>query len=192
VREALRELESQGLVARRRGTKRMVVARPSAASLAARASTALAMHDISVSDVSEALLLLEPSIAELAARSRTAADLDAMAAASKAFAASTHQGQSLMAVTSFFDSVEAATGNRALLLAQRPLMSLLQHSLRLVLHRVPQARARIAQAQRRIIEAIENRDAAAAREWMSKHVRDLRRGFEVAGIGLSTRVQAPD
>jgi DNA-binding FadR family transcriptional regulator len=192
VREALRELESQGLVARRRGTKRMVISRPSAAALSARMSAALALHDVTVSDVGEALLILEPPIAELAARSRTSADLAAMAVASHDFMNSRTLDESLAAVTAFFDAVEAATGNRALLLAQRPLMALLQHSLRLVMHRAPQARTRIAQAQRRIHEAIDHRDGAAAREWMTRHVRDLRRGFEVAGIQLSTRVQVPD
>src|SRR5450631_2906181 len=66
VREALRELESQGLVARRRGTKRMVVSRPSTAEVATRVSHALALQDVTVTEVCAALLILEPPIAELA------------------------------------------------------------------------------------------------------------------------------
>ena len=191
VREALRELESVGLVARRRGTKRMVVSRPTTAALAARVSSALALQDVTVREVCEALLILEPAIAELAARTRTRDDLRRIDAAVAAFAASRDSATALAAVAAFFDAVDAATGNRALLMAQRPLLPLLQRSLLLVIDRVPQARSRIALAQRRLRDAIDARDGDAAREWMAKHIRDLRRGFEVAGIQLSVPVQTP-
>jgi DNA-binding FadR family transcriptional regulator len=191
VREALRELESSGLVARRRGTKRMVVSHPSTASLAARVSSALALQDVTVREVCEALIILEPGIAELAARTRSRNDLQRIDSAVSAFATSHDSATALVAVAAFFDAVDAATGNRALLLAQRPLLPLLQSSLRLVIDRVPQARSRIALAQRRLRDAIDARDGDAAREWMGRHIRDLRRGFEVAGIDLGVPVQAP-
>jgi DNA-binding GntR family transcriptional regulator len=35
------------------------------------------------------------------------------------------------------------------------------------------------------LAAIEAGDAAAARNWCEKHIRDYRRGFEVAGIDLA-------
>jgi GntR family transcriptional repressor for pyruvate dehydrogenase complex len=73
VREALRELESRGLVARRRGTKRLTVARPTTASVAAQVSNALVLHDVTVLEVWEALTLLVPPTASLAARRRPAA-----------------------------------------------------------------------------------------------------------------------
>ena len=53
---------------------------------------------------------------------------------------------------------------------------------------VPQAAGRVAIAQRRIAGAIRAQDSAQAEDWMSKHIRDFRRGFEVAGIGLERRV----
>lgn len=191
LREALRELESIGLLARRRGTKRMVVSRPDAAAVAARVSDALALHDVTVAEVCAALLILEPPIAELAARAARAPQLRTIEAAAAAFAASTDTPSALRAVNRFFEAVDAATGNPALQMAQRPLLPLLQGSLRLVIDRVPQARMRIALAQRRLYAACAARDGAAAAEWMGKHVRDLRRGFEVAGIDLATAVQ-PD
>jgi DNA-binding GntR family transcriptional regulator len=58
---------------------------------------------------------------------------------------------------------------------------------------VPQARSRIESAQRQIVGAVAAGDAAAASVWMTRHVRDFRRGYEVAGIPLSTEVgQHPD
>jgi GntR family transcriptional regulator, transcriptional repressor for pyruvate dehydrogenase complex len=189
VREALRELESADLIARGRGTKRMVVARPSAAGAAARVSQSLALQEVSVGEVWAALTVLCPASAALAAQQRTPADLAALADAAQAFQAAGNTDESLAAVAAFFEALETATGNRALVAAQRPLLPLLQHALQLIIDRVPQARDRIALAQRRLNDAIQRRDRTAAQDWMAKHIRDFRRGFEIAGIDLATRVE---
>ena len=60
VREALRELESNGVLKRERGSKLMMVTRPARATVAAGVSRALALHDVSFHDVWEALTALEP------------------------------------------------------------------------------------------------------------------------------------
>src|SRR5262245_447348 len=87
VREALRELDSGARVARRRGPRRMVASRPTAADLAARSSSAMALHNVTVREVCEALLILEPPIAELAARTRDRQQLQRIDAAVEGFAA---------------------------------------------------------------------------------------------------------
>src|SRR3981189_3973150 len=63
VREALRELESRGLVQRRPGSKLMSVSRPHHETVAEGVSHALLLHDVTVRDVWEALTILEPPIA---------------------------------------------------------------------------------------------------------------------------------
>ena len=146
---------------------------------------------MTVREVWEALTVLGPASAALAAQQRKPADLQRVAAAVQAYAEACDTDALLAAVGAFFDALEGATGNRALVAAQRPLLPLLEHSLRLLIDRVPQAKPRIALAQRRIHEALQRRDRAAAQDWMAKHVRDFRRGFEVAGIGLDTRVDLP-
>jgi GntR family transcriptional regulator, transcriptional repressor for pyruvate dehydrogenase complex len=189
VREALRELESLGLVERRRGTKRMVVTRPDAGRVADRVGNALALADVTVREVWEALTILEPPTADAAARRRTPASLARIAAAVERF--EREQADTPAAVEGvgeFFRAVAAASGNRVLALTQEPLLLLLQQALQVMIDRVPQARGRIHSAQRRLLGAIEVRDAEAARTWMTKHVRDFRRGFEVAGIDLDTPV----
>src|SRR6187455_2968972 len=75
VREALRQLESNGVLKRERGSKLMMVTRPARGTVAAGVSRALALHDVSFHDVWEALTALEPPIAAAAARERSAADL---------------------------------------------------------------------------------------------------------------------
>ena len=80
MREALRELESGGLLRRERGSKLMMVSRPGRDAVADGVSRAMALHDVSVRDVWEGLTILEPPIAEAAAARRSAADLAALAA----------------------------------------------------------------------------------------------------------------
>jgi GntR family transcriptional regulator, transcriptional repressor for pyruvate dehydrogenase complex len=87
-----------------------------------------------------------------------------------------------------FRAIGAATANRALEIAHEPAIALLHDSLSLMIDRVPQARTRIAAAQRRLTAAIAERDYASARDWMTKHIRDFRRGFELAGIELASPV----
>jgi DNA-binding FadR family transcriptional regulator len=87
-----------------------------------------------------------------------------------------------------FRCIARATHNPVLGLAQEPLLQLLEPSLRIMIDKVPQARARIATAHRRLLEALEARDESAAQEWMARHIRDFRRGYELAGIDLALRL----
>ena len=57
-----------------------------------------------------------------------------------------------------------------------------------MIDKVSQARSRIMTAQRRLTDAIAARNAEDARAWMVKHIRDFRRGYEVAGIDLELKV----
>jgi GntR family transcriptional regulator, transcriptional repressor for pyruvate dehydrogenase complex len=189
VREALRELESRGLVERRPGSKLMSVSRPHQEAVAEGVSHALLLHDVTVRNVWEALTILEPPLAEAAARARTAADLSCIAAASDAFdAARADTEQAVQRSAGFFRCVGHATHNPVLGLAQEPLLQLLEPSLRVMIDKVPQARARIATAQRRLADALAARDAQAAHDWMARHIRDFRKGYEIAGIDLELRV----
>jgi DNA-binding FadR family transcriptional regulator len=92
----------------------------------------------------------------------------------------------------FFRCIGRATHNPVLGLAQEPLLQLLEPSLGVMIDKVPQARARIATAQRRLKEALEARDQQAAHEWMARHIRDFRKGYELAGIDLGLRVTAAE
>jgi DNA-binding FadR family transcriptional regulator len=189
VREALRELESRGLVQRRPGSKLMSVSRPHHEAVAAGVSHALLLHDVTVRNVWEALTILEPPLAEAAARARTAEDLACIAAAAEAFGAErADTEQAVHRSAEFFRCIGRATHNPVLGLAQEPLLQLLEPSLRVMIDKVPQARARIATAQRRLAEALEARDSQSAHQWMARHIRDFRKGYEIAGIDLELRL----
>jgi DNA-binding FadR family transcriptional regulator len=191
VREAFRELESNGLVTRRPGSKLMTVSRPQHFAIAEAVTRGLVLHDVTFIEVWEALTLLEPPLAEVAARVRTADDLAQVAAAAEQFASdNTETEAAVHRAAEFFRSVGRATHNQVLMIAQEPLLQLLEPSLQVMIDKVPQARARIITAQRKMSEALRERDTDGARTWMARHIRDFRKGYEIAGIDLELRVTA--
>jgi len=183
VREALRELESNGVLKRERGSKLMMVTRPARGTVAAGVSRALALHDVSYHDVWEALTALEPPIAAAAARNRRAPDLARLDAV-------VEREVDVDQTPEFFRAVGEATHNGVFMLAHEPLLQMLVPALATLIEKVPQAAARIATAQKRIAAAVRAKDPVQAEEWMSKHVRDFRRGFEIARISLEKPIGA--
>lgn len=184
VREALRELDSAGLLGRRRGSKRMVVLRPGTGHVGAGVRRALVLHDVTYQDVWESLTILEPPLAAHAARRASAADVLQLEGATGKIAAADGSEQAIRHVIEYFRALGAASGNPALVLAQEPLLQLLEPSLTVMIGQVAQARRRILDAQRRLTQAVSAHDAEAAQTWMAKHIRDFKRGFELAGINL--------
>ncbi len=189
VREALRKLESAGLLGRRRGGKRLYVTRPTRDAVAGGLSQALALHRARVVDVWEALQAVQPGIAAAAARRRSASSLARLEAAANTFAEeSGERAAAVSDVAEFFDALGEAGANPVFNLLNEPLLRLLKPSLTVIIDRVPQARSRIAAAQREIVAAVAARDEKTAADWMARHIRDFRRGYEVAGIPLATEV----
>jgi DNA-binding FadR family transcriptional regulator len=189
VREALRKLESNGLLSRRRGGKRLYVTRPTRESVGGGLSQAFALHRARVVDVWEALQSVQPGIAAAAAERRSEAALLNLEVTAERFAA--RKGERELAVgdvAAFFDALAEAGANPVFTLLNEPLLRLLKPSLAVIIDRVPQARSRIESAQKKIVAAVRARDTETAAEWMMRHVRDFRRGYEVAGIPLSTEV----
>jgi len=169
----------------------MSVTRPQHFAIAGAVTRGLVMHDVTFREVWEALTLLEPPIAASAATARTADDLTLIDLSAERFASDNAATETAAhGAAEFFRSVGSATHNQVLMLAQEPLLQLLEPSLRVMVDEVPQARLRITIAQRKISEALRSRDPEGARTWMSKHIRDFRKGFEIAGIDLEHRITA--
>jgi GntR family transcriptional regulator, transcriptional repressor for pyruvate dehydrogenase complex len=188
VREALRELETHGLVGRQSGGKKLFVTRPKQDRVASGVSRALAMNGVTFLELWEAMMIIEPAAARHAADRRTEAELDALERLATAVAASTDGGSAVPLVVEFFATIVSASHNQVLAMAQDPLGRLLAPTLSRMIDQVPQARARITSAQRKIVAAIREQEAAQAQEWMAKHIRDFKRGYELARIELEYRV----
>lgn len=187
VREAVRRLESAGLIGRAAGTKRLRVTRPGQAATTTSLSRALALDDVTFIELWEAMLAIAPRTAWLAAAHPRPENIERLELCiAKVETARSAEG-AVAGVVEFFGSLAATSANRVLVLAMQPVTKLLAPSLRRVIDRVPQGRSRIAVAQRCIVEAMRRGDAEEAQAWMTRHVQDFRRGYEVAGIALDTR-----
>jgi DNA-binding FadR family transcriptional regulator len=190
VREAVRRLESAGLVGRESGAKRLRVTRPGRTETASRVSRALALDDVTFIELWEAMLVLAPRTSALAASHVSPEAIARLEAAIAAVEAARGSEAAVAGVVEFFGTLSEASGNRVLTLAMQPVTRLLAPSLRRMIDRVPQARSRILVAQRCIVEALRKGDPGEAESWMTRHVQDFRRGYEIAGIALDTRVAA--
>jgi DNA-binding FadR family transcriptional regulator len=180
IREAIRELETHGLLGRVRGEKRLRVTRPEPRRVSSGVSRALALHDVTFMELWEAMMAIEPVAAHYAATRRTAAQLQALVRAAARFKREVADTPAAVAaVVDFFTAVAAASGNQVLALSQAPLNLLIAPALTRMIDRVPQARARIQEAQAKIAKAVELRHCEQARAWMEKHIRDFKRGHEL-------------
>jgi GntR family transcriptional repressor for pyruvate dehydrogenase complex len=184
IREAIRELETHGLLGRVRGEKRLRVTRPEPRRVSSGVSRALALHDVTFLELWEAMMALEPVAAQYAATRRTPAQLRCLVRAAAHFKSEVNDTPAAVsAVVDFFTAVAAASGNQVLALSQAPLNLLLAPALTRMIDRVPQARARIQDAQARIADAVKLRRSDQARAWMEKHIRDFKRGHELETLG---------
>jgi len=185
VREGLRQLERDGLIERRPGTKRFVVARPRARDIAAGVSRALRLNEVTFADAWEAMMVVEPACARLAAERMEPDEIDALAGiADRLHTDDQDLDAAVEQVVGFFQALAGFTRNPALVMTEAPLSMLLRPSLRLVVGRVLQARARIKEAQGRMLDACREGDGEAAARWMTRHIVDFKRGYEIAGIAL--------
>lgn len=187
VREALRRLESAGLVGRESNSKRLRVTRPGRAETASRVSRALALDEVTFIELWEGMLAVAPRTAALAAAHATHDAVAALEASIRTVESARSPDAAVTGVVEFFGVLAEASGNRVLMLAMQPVTRLLSPSLRRMIDRVPQGRSRILVAQRCIVEAVRKGDATEAESWMTRHVQDFRRGYELAGIALDTR-----
>ena len=187
VREAVRRLESAGLVGRAAGTKRLRVTRPGQAATASTMSRSLALDDVTFIELWEAMLAIAPRTAALAAAHARPENLERLELCIAKVETARGSEAAVAGVVDFFGSLAATSANRVLVLAMQPVTKLLAPSLRRMIDRVPQGRSRIVVAQRCIVEALRKGDAAESHSWMTRHVQDFRRGYEIAGIALDTR-----
>ncbi|WP_024588234.1 GntR family transcriptional regulator [Aliihoeflea sp. 2WW] len=189
VREGIRQLESEGLV-RREGRKRLLVTVPHSADLAPRTTRALVMHEVTFHELWEVAMVLEPLAAQLAADAASDAQIAALKANLDATAAIVERGISPGKLDLEFHSlVSAAAANKVLLLSREPVGLLLYPAFETFQMQLPQAARRLVDAHREVVAGIERRDGAHAELWMRKHVADLKRGWELAGLSIDQRIE---
>lgn len=191
VREAIRQIEQEGLLQRREG-RRLFVCLPGVQDLTPRATRLLLLQQTPFRDLYELALALEPVAARLAAERAQPHDLQALQLNLQATAADADDDALHVRLdVEFHALVGRATCNHALMLAREPLGLLYGPPLRRVFAHLPQARQRNLDAHRRIVAALEQRDADAAAEWTRKHMIDFKRGFTMAGLDMAAPIELP-
>lgn len=192
VREAIRQLEQEGLV-ERRTSKRLHVTMPGVYDAAPRAARSLLLHQVTFEELWQVALVLEPQAARLAAIAANPADKAELNDTVERLAAHHKTGGSIQSHAGldieFHALVARISGNRALMLAREPINLLYRPSLIQLQQALPQMERRNLDAHRRIVKAIVAGDADLAHEWMRKHLIDFQRGYAVAGISMNTPLQ---
>lgn len=190
VREAIRQVEQEGLLQRREG-RRLFVCLPGVHDLAPRATRLLLLHQTTFQELWDVALALEPLAAGLAAAHATADDLDQLQANVDASAAETRLPELVALDMEFHALVGRASHNRALMLAREPVGLLYNPTLLQIFQRLPQASARNLAAHRHTLDALRAHDADAAAGWTRKHMVDFQRGFTMAGLSMRTPIAQP-
>ena len=172
VREALRALESQGLVVSRTGTGNFVADLP-VESLIGPLARLLIDEKKALADVFEMRKLIEPHIAALAAERATPNDIAQLKKIVAKQSAAVSRGETgVEADAELHFSIGRATRNQALQKLVAGLMEMLSRSREESLQ-TDERRASSIDAHRRIIAAIEKHDKARARGEMLRHIQQV-------------------
>ena len=169
VREALRALEAQGLVVSRTGAGTFVADLPIESLIAPLAAMLIEEKD-ALADVFEMRKLIEPHIASLAAERATKADIERMKKIlDKQKEAVTRGETGVDADAELHFAIGRATQNQALEKLVWGLMDILSHSREESLQTKDRRKAST-ESHRKILSAIEEHNAAKAREAMLRHI----------------------
>lgn len=172
VREALRALETQGLIVSRTGAGNFVADLP-VESLIAPLARLLIDEKKALVDVFEMRKLIEPQIAALAAERVTAGDIAQLKRIVRKQADAVGRGETgVEADAELHLAIGRATQNRALQKLVSGLMEILGRSREESLQ-TDKRRATSIAAHRRIIAAIEKHDKARARSEMLRHIEQV-------------------
>jgi DNA-binding FadR family transcriptional regulator len=198
LREAIRQVEQEGLVERREG-RRLFVALPGLTDFAPRAMRALVLQQATFHEIWQVAVVLEPLAAQLAAHAAREEDLRALCANLARMEmllqqavgedAHTQRQADLIELDVQFHALVARAGrNRALMLAREPVSLLYNATLARMQEQLPQMHARNLAAHRHIVEALRQHDADRAEHWMRKHIVDFQRGFVLAQLDMHVPV----
>jgi GntR family transcriptional regulator, transcriptional repressor for pyruvate dehydrogenase complex len=193
VREALRALESLGLVEIRPG-EGTFVREVSVESLIEPLALVMLSPREALGELFEARQLIEPALAALAARRATPEDVHEMEKILEAQAKEVAAGRTgLEQDAQFHAAIGAAAHNRAITRIAHAVMDLLRQSREESLNR-PGRPDRSHNDHRRLLAAIRSRDEAAAHQAMVDHLRAVEalvRGTEDNAVAGARRKTAP-
>jgi GntR family transcriptional repressor for pyruvate dehydrogenase complex len=172
VREALRALETEGLVISRTGMGNFVADLPIESLVAPLAKLLIEGKD-ALADIFEMRKLVEPHIASLAAERATTRDIERMKTILERQSAAVNRGETgIEADAEFHFAIGQATQNQALKKLVSGLMEILSQSREDSLQTPDRRRASL-ESHRNILFAIEEHDKTKAQEAMFHHIEQV-------------------
>lgn len=182
LREALRQLESDGLV-HHPSPRRLEVSVPQADQLTTRTGRAMALMKVTFRELWEVTMVTEPLAARIAAERASEGDIDLLQALhAELVAAEGDLARSIDLDEQFHTRLAEIGGNRVLGLAREPIALLLFRGFARIAPFAPQFYRRQIEAHSNIVAAIRDRDAERAVKWARKHGEDFWRGAQIAGL----------
>jgi GntR family transcriptional regulator, transcriptional repressor for pyruvate dehydrogenase complex len=191
MREAIRVLEENGMLRRRPGGKRLFVSAPRDAEVATRMKAAMVLQEMSFLELWEAMHCIEPAITAAAALRISDAELHLLEENVDRTRHAAAYSKDLIALDYEFHTIIAsASRSRTLQLCREPIGQLFYPAcLRLVLRL--NVVERMVFAHEQILDGLRNHDIAKARLWMTKHIDDSKRGYELANIDMAQPIPWP-
>lgn len=191
VREALRILEAQGLVATKAGRYGgTTVSMPSDDQLAGQINIFARGRSIPLTALAEVRLALEPMVAALAAERRTDEDLAALRAVSDRIEQTAEEVDDLEAFllenVNWHDALAAASHNELLCALATSVSGLMFEASKLREFASIELRKRVCRAHEKILEAIEKGDSEGARRRAEIDIEAYARILEAAESGSKT------
>ncbi len=183
VREALRILESQGLVETKAGRYGgSTVSQPSDDLLASHINLYAKGRSVSLLSLIEVRLALEPMVAQLAAQSRTEEDLGQLQKIAKRLdsAADSEVEVFLEENANWHDALTGASHNELLCAFAKSVRGLMYEASRIENFASQDVRRRVCAAHHRIFDAIAAGDSEAARRRVEKDLMAYARDLEAA------------
>jgi GntR family transcriptional regulator, transcriptional repressor for pyruvate dehydrogenase complex len=188
VREAIRQLEQEGLI-NRRDSKRLEVTMPGLQDAAPRAARVLLLHQTTFEELWQVAVVLEPQAAKLAAQKASLEDIAALQESVKLLEKHYKRKGPIEEHADldieFHALVAKASRNRALILAREPMNMLYRPSIIALQKALPQMELRNLQAHKKIVRAIAERNDGEAHTWTQKHLVDFQRGYALAKIPMN-------
>lgn len=184
LREAVRLLETSGLISRGK-RRRLKVARPSMSAVGGSLREAMVLHLVTHRELWELHMALDPGIAALAARSIQPEDKEQLLDNIRRMSVLVgDDGDTLSTDVEFHSLLLHSTHNRALQLFHDANTEVLYGNISGLVEIDRWQKERILEAHQHIANAVIAGDSEVARLWMARHLDDILRGCEKAGVDL--------
>ncbi|WP_439495244.1 FadR/GntR family transcriptional regulator [Bosea sp. (in: a-proteobacteria)] len=176
VRDALRVLESEGLITTKVGrTGGSMVTLPGRASVARSVELFVRTHGIRLESLLECRVAVEPTLARLAAKRRTEAQLAEMEALHEQFVASVDDVASYKNINlDWHLAIARASGNEPLMALMEAISTPIRDAMDYQHVTTPELRAIAVKAHTVILKALREQDEDAAFKRMDRHVAGYR------------------